>query len=136
MTPCIESTRTPSQPYPQRHYHGKVVPESRAIWEEAKGPIPEGLFVCHHCDNKRCIRLDHLFLGTQKDNAQDASRKGRLYHQRLTHCPQGHPYDENNVQHIRRSDPRRGPERQCKACLLARKQLWRQRRRAQGLKVT
>lgn len=50
----------------------------RVAWELTNGPIPAGLFVCHHCDNPPCVRLDHLFLGTHKDNAADAQAKGRL----------------------------------------------------------
>ena len=41
------------------------------------GSIPDGLFVCHHCDNPPCINPDHLFVGTTKDNLYDAIRKGR-----------------------------------------------------------
>ncbi len=41
------------------------------------GPITEGLSVLHRCDNPQCVRPDHLFLGTQRDNIQDAARKGR-----------------------------------------------------------
>lgn len=41
------------------------------------GPIPDGLHVCHKCDNPLCIRADHLFLGTDKDNSDDKVRKQR-----------------------------------------------------------
>jgi hypothetical protein len=43
----------------------------------ANGPIPDGLFVLHRCDNPPCVRPDHLRLGTAKDNTQDMLRKGR-----------------------------------------------------------
>ena len=50
----------------------------RVAWEEVYGPIPMGMKVCHHCDNPPCIDVEHLFVGTTKDNSQDASSKGRL----------------------------------------------------------
>lgn len=49
----------------------------RASWEIHRGPIPDGLFVCHHCDNPPCCNPDHLFLGTCKDNIQDLVKKKR-----------------------------------------------------------
>ena len=50
----------------------------RAAYLVTKGDIPSGMLVLHSCDNPICVRPDHLFLGTQKENMQDALRKGRL----------------------------------------------------------
>ena len=63
----------------------RYVRAQRFAWESYFGTIPEGLYVCHHCDNRRCVNPAHLFLGTAKDNTQDALRKGRLK-------PRGKPY--------------------------------------------
>ena len=41
------------------------------------GPIPAGLFVLHRCDTPACVRVSHLFLGTQQDNIDDMRAKGR-----------------------------------------------------------
>jgi HNH endonuclease len=49
----------------------------RLSWEFENGPVPSGLFVCHHCDVPLCVRPDHLFLGTTKENGQDMARKKR-----------------------------------------------------------
>jgi hypothetical protein len=46
-------------------------------WELAVGPVPELLCVLHQCDQRRCVRPSHLFLGTRKDNAVDCKDKGR-----------------------------------------------------------
>ena len=57
---------------------GKMYKAHRVSYIYAKGAILAGLILCHTCDNPRCVRPDHLFPGTYKDNMQDAKNKGRM----------------------------------------------------------
>lgn len=57
---------------------GKIDRAHRVCWQMVNGPIPEGMNVLHRCDNRACVRPSHLFLGTHRDNMQDALKKGRL----------------------------------------------------------
>lgn len=58
-------------------YHKKPIKAHRLAWLLTYGPIPQGLEVCHTCDNPPCCEPTHLFLGTHAQNMQDAARKGR-----------------------------------------------------------
>lgn len=49
----------------------------RVTYQYFRGPIPDGMFVCHHCDVPSCCNPEHLFLGTNNDNMRDCREKGR-----------------------------------------------------------
>lgn len=59
------------------HFNHKQENTHRVAWEMVHGPIPEHMYICHHCDNKICVNIKHLFLGTARENQLDAFRKGR-----------------------------------------------------------
>lgn len=80
---------------------------------------PKGKLVMHTCDNPPCINPFHLRLGTGFDNQQDAARKGRIYGQKKTACPKGHPLSGENLYLCPRG------YRECKQCRRENVRRWR-----------
>jgi len=64
--------------YGEITHNQKYILVHRCSYKEFLGEIEIGRNVCHTCDNKKCINPNHLWIGTQKDNIQDAKKKKRL----------------------------------------------------------
>jgi len=81
--------------YGKSYFQGREQHSHRIAWIITNGEIPDGLFVCHKCDNPSCCNPSHLFLGTGKDNMQDCVSKGRR--------PSGerHPLSKMNADTVR-----------------------------------
>ena len=88
------------------HFYGKIDGvvywrANRFSWALANGSIPDGMFVCHRCDNPWCVNPDHLFIGDRFDNMRDALQKGRFANgERARHAKLTEP----QVIEIKRSD--------------------------------
>lgn len=73
-------------------------------------------FLCHTCDVPRCCNPDHLWIGTNGENQRDAALKGRHQETKKTHCPKGHPYNEENTRWSKNANGRPGVYRSCRIC--------------------
>ncbi len=108
--------------YGQIRVNDKLVVASRIAWELAKGPIPDNVNVLHKCDNPGCTRIEHLFLGTRKDNSKDMIAKGR---------GGGQYKREGDSNACKRGHLRISGERRCRICTRLHHQAFKKRRIAQ-----
>lgn len=85
-------------------YEKKQISVHRVSYELANGPIPDGKFVLHSCDNPLCVNPNHLSLGDQKENMRQASDRGRVKVPKCKGIEQGNcKLSENDVLKIRES---------------------------------
>lgn len=84
--------------YGQITINNKPVAVHRYVWERDVGPIPDALVIDHQCRNRACCNVNHLRVVTMKVNLTEnvVGSCWQLLKAR-THCPQGHPYDEENT---------------------------------------
>lgn len=77
-TGCLEWTgpRLPAG-YGHLNVNGEFVYTHRLAWSLVHGPIPDGMYVCHRCDNPPCCEITHLWIGTPSNNSADRNAKGR-----------------------------------------------------------
>ena len=77
---CLEWVRyTNPDGYGALWLNGGSERTHRAAWIAEHGAIPQGMHVLHKCDNRKCINLDHLFLGSNAENVADKVAKNRQY---------------------------------------------------------
>lgn len=104
---CLEWTAGTFQSgYGAFQHNNKTLKSHRVAYEIATGIYPGKMFVCHRCDNKKCVEIQHLFLGTALDNNADMISKGRYKQGHRRNQPKGMAHHkailtENSVNRIR-----------------------------------
>lgn len=110
--PChVSKYRPTSKGYCQRACaDGKMRLVHRLAWEEAFGPIPEGMVIDHRCRVRACQNVAHLRLVTKRINALENSFGQSALNARKTHCIHGHEYTPENTKRDKNGD------RECRTC--------------------
>lgn len=88
----------------------------RMAWILTHGELKPGEWVLHRCDNPPCCNPEHLYVGDHEQNMRDMGERKRSRSAKVTHCPSGHPYSEENTYVA----PKSG-ERICRTCRKAQK---------------
>lgn len=88
LGPCLIWTAAKTNGYGSTWAFGRVWRAHRLAWTLFRGEIPAKTCVLHRCDNRACVNVGHLFLGTRADNNRDMVRKGR---QKRGPCRKRHP---------------------------------------------
>ena len=78
---CMEWGAGTGMGYGRFKVAGRLYSAHRLAYELVNGPIAEGEWVLHRCDNRRCCNPEHLFLGDRSANMRDCAKKGRLVQQ-------------------------------------------------------
>jgi hypothetical protein len=75
---CPEHFIKDKDGYPRAKYNQRTQAVSRLIWYFMYGPIPNGKWILHHCDNPGCVNPQHLYLGDYIDNNKDKADRKRV----------------------------------------------------------
>lgn len=115
---CWNWTGALSRGYGQITYKGKHQTAHRFVFNTFVEPIEDGMWVLHHCDNRKCVNPKHLYQGTPVNNRSDMLKRNRWSHPwaKRTHCSKGHEYlssgfslakDGSRVCHVCQRDHKR-----------------------------
>lgn len=118
---CLVWPGAKARGYGQVSIAGKVLYVHRVLYEAAHGPVPAGLQLDHvasrGCTSRACAELAHLEPVTPQVNTRRTPLERRGWRRRITHCPEGHPYDSKNTYVTPRG------HRRCRTC----KRRWKPR---------
>ena len=127
---CYEWTGCTYNGYGRVMFRRRVTQAHRAAWILEGREIPKGMCLLHSCDNRLCVNVSHLRIGTRADNLRDMYEKGRenlvglkIRQQKRTHCKHGHAFTSENT------GKDRGKWQRCRACWKAKSRRQRDAKR-------